>query len=587
MSYERLSELLDRWEESRNSGSPVAVAELCRDCPELVPQLEKHIKALEGTDWLEHSLKEETATWSAPSIKRPAVDFGLPEQLGGIRLDEVIGMGGFGQVWRGYDTELQRTVAVKVCRPDRVQGDFETQELLREARRAAQLKHPGIVPIYELDREGDYLYIVYAYLPGGDLASRVSQGPLPIAQALPMAIAICESLHYAHESGLIHRDIKPANILLDELGRPHLTDFGISATRQEARKGLPVSGTLYYMSPEQLEGREGSADARTDIFSVGVVLIELFTGKRPFDGRSPLAVRRAILDGQPKFRETPEPLPPRVVEICKKCLASKPDERYATAKELADELRTVYEEIVPPPVKPREQAWSWGRTWILGTVLGLTMLGVVLGVERFLEWRHQAIVRENWGSPAAQRVVAEIVLRNFGTIKIKGLDDHIIELADLPEGAFAIAEVSLLDRKVTDDQLTHFADVPSLIAINLSYTETSDEGIKHLAGLKHLRDLRLARTKITDAAVALIAGLPELTTLELDQTAVTDAALEALKPAENLRRLTCSGTQISDAGLEHLAGLTKLRQLNLTGTKVTEAGLAKVQAALPDCKVLK
>jgi serine/threonine protein kinase len=248
---------------------------------------------------------------------------------GRYRLEERIAEGGFGQVWRATDTLLLRPVAVKVM----------ALNCVAEARRVAQLKHPGIVSVHDVGDGGNFCFIVFDLVEGTNLVERLRQGRPPWQESVAVAAAVAENLHYTHEKGFVHRDIKPANILLDRSGRPVLADFGIALTAGELQhESVTTTGTLAYMSPEQLTPG-ASVDARTDIYSLGVALYELLTGRLPFHGKTVVALREQILnDVPPPFRAAGIDAP-RLEDICLKCLSKKAAGRYATAQDLARDLR--------------------------------------------------------------------------------------------------------------------------------------------------------------------------------------------------------------------------------------------------------
>ena len=323
MSADLLADLLFRWEEEYEHGKDIPAEELCKHCPELTATLAEQIATLKQADRLLKPVSE-----NHPSVLSSG------EGLGGrYRLDSLIGEGGFGQVWRAFDLELQRPVAVKLPREDLEQG----YRFLAEARKLALLKHPGIVQVYDIGQHEGRYFIVSELVEGIDLEKRLQQGRLAIREAVRITVEVAEALNVAHEAGLCHRDIKPANILLDNTGQVHLTDFGIAVTKNELReKTEAVCGTLPYISPEQLTGQE--TDARTDIYSLGVLLHVLLTDV--FPGTATVKVHGPAISEEARPRANGrEVVPQWLVQIYEKCLAKDSSKRYASARELAAELR--------------------------------------------------------------------------------------------------------------------------------------------------------------------------------------------------------------------------------------------------------
>src|SRR4029453_10826909 len=224
-------------------------------------------------------------------------------RLGPYRIEQPLGAGGMGGVYRAADPPLDRTVAIKVL-PDHLAGDRELRERFeREARAVSSLNHPNICTLYDVGRHEGPDFLVMEYLEGETLAARLSRGRLPLAETLRYGIEVADALHKAHRQGIVHRDVKPGNVILTKSGAK-LLDFGIAKVAASAISPSGVAtltitappvtargtilGTFQYMAPEQLEGRE--ADARSDIFAFGCVLYEMVTGKRAFNGKSPTTV---------------------------------------------------------------------------------------------------------------------------------------------------------------------------------------------------------------------------------------------------------------------------------------------------------
>jgi serine/threonine protein kinase len=313
-----------------------------------------------------------------------------PCRLGRFELLAELGKGSFGYVFRARDVELDRIVAIKVQRT----GAFATPEdmgrFVREARSAAAVTHPAIVALYDTGQTDDGIcYLVTEYVEGETLEQRLKQGRFPFAAATKLIAELADAVHFAHQHGVVHRDLKPSNIILDRAGHPHVTDFGLAKRAEASEPPMTsvgrVMGTPAYMSPEQAAGSD-EVDARTDVYSLGVLLYELLTGERPFQGTHRLLLLQ-VLEDEPRSPRKLEAKIPRDLEtICLKAMAKLPARRYSTPAALAEDLRRYDrgEPIEARAMSHAERLWRWSKRYpaavallmavTIGSVFGLTYL---------------------------------------------------------------------------------------------------------------------------------------------------------------------------------------------------------------------
>jgi WD40 repeat protein len=313
-----------------------------------------------------------TLDWSAAASTSkyscPASDPRLHTHLGRFEILHGLGRGSFGTVYCAVDRDLDRQVALKILHAEAVDNEAAVQRFLREARSAAQLRHPHIVAVLEAGQIERTYFIASELISGGTLREAIQARPrwAPAAAAALVAI-LAEALNHAHARGIVHRDIKPENILLDMAGQPHIADFGLA--RREEADGLRTHdgsqiGTPAYMSPEQALGEVQRVDGRSDQWSLGVLLYELLTGQRPFTGASLPEMVTAITQHEPARPRLRHADVPRDLEtICLKCLEKNPAQRYASCQELLEDLQRWqrHEPILARPVTRAERLVRWCR----------------------------------------------------------------------------------------------------------------------------------------------------------------------------------------------------------------------------------
>jgi Tol biopolymer transport system component/tRNA A-37 threonylcarbamoyl transferase component Bud32 len=324
-------------------------------------------------------------------------------KLGPYEIQSQLGAGGMGEVYRARDSRLDRTVAIKVLASHLSSSPELKQRMEREARAISSLNHPHICHLYDIGSQDGTDYLVMEFLEGETLAERLRRGALLLTEVLKIGITVAEALALAHRQGIVHRDLKPGNIMLTK-GGARLMDFGLAKSAHSAVAGAaasapllsaaltlsdasPVSplttagavvGTIQYMSPEQVEGKE--IDGRSDIFSFGAVLYEMVTGKRAFEGKSQLSVASSILEKEPEPISTLRPMSrPTLDRTIRKCLAKHPDERWQSASDLATQLSWIGDSSATATAIATTRA---GQThwrlfgWLLSGLLALLLIGV-------------------------------------------------------------------------------------------------------------------------------------------------------------------------------------------------------------------
>jgi WD40 repeat protein/tRNA A-37 threonylcarbamoyl transferase component Bud32 len=373
---QRLHEVLHGYLQAVDAGRAPDRAELLRRHPELAADLEAffadqdRLAQLAASIWPEKPAASPAEAAGAPTIA-PRETASVPagtkvRSFGDYELLEEIDRGGMGVVYKARQVSLNRVVALKMILAGQLASEADVRRFRTEAEAVAQLDHPHIVPIYEVGEYDGQHYFSMRLIEGGSLAQQLPRLAEDPKAAARMLAQVARAVHFAHQRGILHRDLKPANILLDQVGQPHVTDFGLAkrvAEGQSLAHSGAVVGTPSYMAPEQALARKGLSTA-ADTYSVGAILYELLTGRPPFQAETPLETLQQVVAQEPA---RPRGLSPRVDRdletICLKCLEKEPERRYGSAEELARDLERW---LAGEPVRARrtgtwERAVKWAR----------------------------------------------------------------------------------------------------------------------------------------------------------------------------------------------------------------------------------
>jgi tRNA A-37 threonylcarbamoyl transferase component Bud32 len=377
--------------------------------------------------------------------------------LGKYRLVERLGQGGMAQVYKAYQPDLDRYVAIKVLHPHLTGDEDFAARFRREARAVAALEHPHIVRIYDFDADGELAFLVMEYLKGTSLKARLHDldcrdEQMDLEEVERIVGALADALDHAHRQGVVHRDLKPSNVLVTAGGRPVLTDFGIAwmvDTTVITESGGTL-GTPAYMSPEQGQGEPG--DARSDVYALGVLLYQLCTGRVPFDANTPYAViLKHITAPLPPPRSIRPDLPEAVERVIFKALAKDPNDRFQAASELGRALRTAIE--APPPASPPSRRRAGLRNVALVAITLAACLALLLLTR---SWRVQRFLARLTPTPIPAGTRAAPVFQGPDLVDDTWLDP------DLPDEAWHEADLVHLQGPLTPDRLLMRFGLPDL-----------------------------------------------------------------------------------------------------------------------------
>jgi WD40 repeat protein len=325
--------------------------------------------------------------------------------FGDYEITSEIARGGMGVVFRARQMSLNRAVALKMILAGQLANETEVRRFYSEAEAAANLDHPGIVPIFEVGQHEGQHYFSMGFVEGQSVSQRLAAGPFPPREAAALLARVADAIEYAHQRGVIHRDLKPANILIDQSGSPRVTDFGLAKKLQSdsALTGSgQIMGTPSYMPPEQAGGERGEVGPAADVYALGATLYALVTGRPPFQAATAMDTVIQVLSDEPvPPRRLNVSVPVDLETICLKCLQKQPAKRYASAADFAADLRRflAHEPIVARPVTPFERAAKWVRRRpTVAALVGLVALVSALGLGGVL-WQ--------WRAAVAARIVAD------------------------------------------------------------------------------------------------------------------------------------------------------------------------------------
>jgi serine/threonine-protein kinase len=374
---------------------------------------------------------------------------------GRYKIIEELGRGGMGVVYRAEDTKLKRMVALKFLPPELTHISEVKERFMREAQAAAALDHPNICTVYEFDETEGTTFISMAYIEGQSLKEKIDSEPLELEESLKIATQVGEGLQEAHKKGIVHRDIKSANVMVTATGQAKIMDFGlarISGTTLLTKEGSTM-GTIAYMSPEQARGEE--VDLRTDIWSLGVVLYEMFSGQLPFKGEHEQSVVYAILNEQPKpVTDLRSELPVSIGQVVSKALEKDPENRYQQVEELLDDLKSISAGIVPEEIKVRLRKEKLHRRKRVISYAGIAGLIIAVSVAAFLLFKGPAEAIDSIAVLPLENLTGDVEQDYF----VDGVTDELIgQLAQLSGLKRVISRTSVMQYKDTDKSLPEIA----------------------------------------------------------------------------------------------------------------------------------
>jgi len=566
----------------------------------------------------------------------------MPAKIGRFEVRSCLGGGAFGWVYRAFDPTLRREVAIKVLRPDRPETPAARARFLSEARAAATIRHPQIVPVFEVGEAEGLPFIVMGLVPGPTLALVLTQRgkPFPPAEAAAIVRSLAFAVQVAHDKGVVHRDLKPSNVLFDTERREFVvTDFGLARLTNPddlASTLTGMAGTPAYMPPEQARADSPAIGPRSDVYALGVVLFELLTMRLPFTGSSLAEVFTHILTTPPpSVRAILPGIPAGLDAVCRKAMAKAPTDRHTTARELAEALAPF---VALPPLRGKPPAQLISRRAILGGAAA-SVVAIAAPVGYFIWQANQKPIPEPevkqpdppivpkvtpqtpTFNQAAERRAADWVLRARGNVEVVDLANNATlkptKAEELPK-AFRVSLVTIKVSdpitdaairenlselvgpcdinfgsclRLTDEGLTVLGRIPGIQTLGVGYTPgVTNVSAKTLARHPTLRHLHLSGTGMTVTGIADLVTIPNLESLNLHRHVITDDWLVVIARAPHLVQLYLGYSQgdengknsgrITAKGLTALAGLKRLYLLDFDTASIEPTALRSFPASL-------
>ncbi len=496
-------------------------------------------------------------------------------QIGGYEVQELVGRGGMGVVYRARQRKLNRIVAVKTIVTGSMAGSTEIERFRREAEAAARLDHPGIVPVFEIGEESDVVFFSMGYVAGGSLAEHLRENTLTPSAAAETVRQLAKALQFAHDAGVLHRDLKPANVMLDEAGHPKLADFGLA--RMIDREGVTLTGaavgTPSYMPPEQATGLFPIGPT-SDVYGLGAILYACLCGHPPFRGPSTMATLNMVMFERPAaLRQLRSDIPRDLETICEKCLEKYPSSRYQSAAELADELQRFLDDrpilARPVPVWTRLARWCRRKPLVaglIGTVAVTLIAGIVVSSYFAFLARQRAINAELASNAAKQQ--SHLALRSLRTV-IRSVQEQLKAIPETREVRRTLLVQVLDDLKEVSNGYIEQAEVDRESALALAdlarlYTEIGDEAGTGVVALSDSHFRRSAEMYL------------ELLDVAPDDTALAKTAFETILEYGNTAR---EYTQFEQAVWAHTQGRRIAMQWHTRTPTDPDAQLAYLQSS--------